>query len=241
MNSALDPPMPPAASKQVSLTHPGAPLLTPLEVEVSIDDRHGEVTLSMTEFDSVLVAEYVRHTLPALLGVRVQAGDPERAVRPDADPAHTLVIRLRGRLHPAQVVETGYEQFTVRLGDPLIDLHRRAHETASNVLRALHTRGVESLVVGDVVSDSLNEWNPDSGVEVVLLDQAMADSDLRAMRELAESVATAPVFVSLASGASLFSLLRFGHFVWNADLERVERRHRGADGGRDKPESGDGD
>ena len=90
MDSALVPPMPPAASKLISLTHPGTRLLTPVEVEVSIDDRLHEVTLSVTEFDSMLIAQDVRHTLPAMLGVRVQSSDPDPSARPDAEPPTPL-------------------------------------------------------------------------------------------------------------------------------------------------------
>ncbi len=226
---------------KVTLTNPGVSLLPPLEVEVATDAERRELTLSMDEFDPTLIAEYLRHSLTAAQGVGVQFRDSDARAKVPENNRHHLFIRLCGRVHPSQVVEMADGRFTVRLGDPRLDLHRRAHETARNVLRALHTRGVESLVVGDVASHSLNEWNPDSGVEVVLPDRAMADSDLRALRELAESVATAPVFVSTACGESLFSLLRFGHFVWNANLDLVERGHRGSDGGRDNSGSGDGD
>lgn len=210
---------------KVTLKHPGESFLPPLTVEVAIDAERQEVTLSMSEFDSTLIAGFVRHTLPATHGVQAHFRDAAMRARPiAADNSHILFVNIRGRRHPAQVVEMDDGRFTVWLGDPLLDLNRRSNSTACNVLRALHECGVKAVVVGAVVDDSVNEWDPDSSVEIIFLDSTMVASDVSAMRELAQSVATAPVFVSTIHERALPDALRFEFLIWNDDCKRVEER-----------------
>jgi hypothetical protein len=196
-------------TESVVLSHAGSASLPEQPVEVWIDHEHSEVTLSMDEFDSLLVTDFVTRALPER-GVNVFQADalPRTNTAKHAD--YGLIVRLRGRRHPARVVELGDGRCTVVLCDPSLDLNQRCYSTAVNVLRELHRRGLKAVVFGGAVDGTVSEFDQDSGIDVFVLEECLAEPDIAQLSTVAEANAEVPerLWLRLVSARQLVDALR---------------------------------
>jgi len=147
--------------------------------EVDIDRECREVHVRVDTVDTVdtsLLAALVRDILPAEHGVVAYRDDNKKYG--DAwltEPADfQLVVDFGGTLYRTEVVELfgskdGQREFAVVLEDPALERRRRCLETAAEVLRALHERGIEARVVGSVARDG--PWHPGTDVDVMVMNR----------------------------------------------------------------------
>jgi predicted nucleotidyltransferase len=163
--------------------------LRDLPVEADVDEARKEVTLHVAHLDSSLIVDFVCRVLPDQ-GIVAYQDDSEKdsTWRTPAAP-YALFVRLFGDLHHAQVVQLASisgsaTKTTLVLEDPTEERKRRCLETAADVLRALHERGVEARVVGSVARDG--PWHRGTDVDVMVMNRqvpglTLQDPDVRAV------------------------------------------------------------
>ncbi|WP_225865020.1 hypothetical protein, partial [Ideonella benzenivorans] len=128
--------------------------LSDLPVEALVDAERKKVTLRVPRVDSALIIDFVCRVLPDQGIVAFRDDNIKNAAWLTLKAPYTLFIEVFDVVHKAHVVRlasiSGPPQATLVLEDPAQERKRRCLETATDVLRALHDRGVEARVVGSV-------------------------------------------------------------------------------------------